>query len=139
MEEPTMNAVLVARAWAAHEELGRWQNARAHHLAQEQAIQFDLHTGAKLRRQDERPFAYAIHHYAAAVIAEHKDFLDYLDRQGDKGPARQKNADAIAAWRQVVKTVNYDDMRGRLETALEASSRCVPRCRRILHPELYAD
>src|SRR5262245_41593963 len=119
-----MNHVLVARAWAAHDELGRWKNARAHHEAEEQASQFDLKTGAKLRRPDERPFAYSIHHYAAEVIREHLSYIKYLDRQGAAGPARQQNADAVAAWRLLVKSVRYDEVAERLNLAIAASARC---------------
>ncbi len=121
------NNALAARVGAAWNELGLWEAEQALQDAETEALRIENKKLTRVVREDDRAHAYAIHSMAAEVIREHRFYVD-------QGVDPQRNTDAVAAWRLVIRTVVLDDMRVRLRLAVEATAKMFRRAGRVLDP-----
>src|SRR5207244_1850164 len=119
------NSIIVGRAWAAFDTLHRWDVATDKQAVEAQAIQFDQHCGGRVRFGERVDYTAEIHNLASEVLMQHQYYVT-------KGQSAELNADAIAAWKLVIRTRDRAEIEKRLRIAITASARVVERCALIL-------
>lgn len=122
------NAVIVSRAWAAMDELKRWDETEARLVEElgERSAKRMLSSSTDPLLNPDGPTDHSaiIWSRAAEIIEQHKFYVEHNIRPED-------NANAIAAWRLVLRTRDRNEIEQRLRIAIKASAKVFPRCNRI--------